>query len=54
MRFRQSLMRVRLEHDRAWIESERALPVAVGGSTPVYGTNVEFSRDGNGWKVIET
>ena len=54
LRYRGSLVEVRLEHERVLIRAEHQLPVGVGTSPPSYGTRLEYRPDDTGWKVMET
>ena len=51
LRFRGSLVRVRLERERVTVESDHELPTSVGGSAPAYGTRTVWTRDEAQWKV---
>ena len=54
LRYRGSLVKVRLEHERLLIEAERRLPVGVGSSAPSYGTRFDCRPHETGWKVMTT
>ena len=53
LRFRGSLVRLRLEHGRLVVESERPLPVSVAGSTPIYGTSTTYELADTSWKAVQ-
>ena len=54
LRFRGSLVRLRLEHEQVIVESDRALPASVGGLPPVYGTRTIWTPDEDHWKVMSS
>jgi hypothetical protein len=54
LRYRGSLVEVRLEHERVLIDAEHVIPVAVGTSSPTYGTRFDYRPDEIGWKVMAT
>jgi alpha,alpha-trehalose phosphorylase len=54
LRYRGSLVEVRLEHERILIDAEHVIPVAVGTSSPSYGTTFDYRPDETGWKVKAT
>jgi trehalose/maltose hydrolase-like predicted phosphorylase len=54
LRYRGSLVEVRLEHERVQVEADRVIPVGVGTSPPSYGTSFDFRPDETGWKVMAT
>jgi trehalose/maltose hydrolase-like predicted phosphorylase len=54
LRYRGSLVEVRLEHERVLIDAEHVIPVGVGTSPPSYGTRFDFRPDETGWKVMVT
>jgi trehalose/maltose hydrolase-like predicted phosphorylase len=54
LRYRGSLVEVRLEHERVLVEADRQLPVGIGTLPPRYGTSFEFRNDDFGWEVVAT
>ena len=54
LRYRGSLVQVRIEHERVLVEAEHAIPIGVGALPPSYGTRLDYRPNGAGWKVMET
>jgi glycosyl hydrolase family 65 len=54
LRFRGTLVRLTLGHERLTVEAERSLPVSVGGSTPSYGISTTYELADTGWKAVQT
>jgi Glycosyl hydrolase family 65 central catalytic domain/Glycosyl hydrolase family 65, C-terminal domain len=54
LRYRGSVVEVRLEHERILVEAEEQLPVAIGASAPAYGTRLEYRPDDAGWRVMQS